>query len=419
MTFRTKRLRYLAEFNPSVPADIRVDANRDHRLVRMDDISEFGRLAPGERKPTYELIAGYSYLAPGDIAYAKVTPCFENGKGIPAGEVIEDIFATTEVTVLRARDAADARYLSWLLQSDVFRASAIASMTGAGGLRRVPETVARDISLPAPGWRDQRQIADYLDHETAEIDAFIADLKLERALSQEHLVAQRERIFGIYTADAPLAELRGKISESDARAGGSANSAELLTVSIAYGVTPRVEWTSDEHRAEDLTRYKVVQSGDIVLNRMRAFQGAVGVSSVEGITSPDYAVLRCNRRALAPEFAANLFKSPRFVSEIARRLRGIGNEESGQVRTPRVSVADLIRIPTRIPDLREQRDAVDEWAARSRVASKVSSDIDTAIALAKERRSALITAAVTGQIDVTTKQPPAVTSTLTAIEESR
>ncbi|WP_299086659.1 restriction endonuclease subunit S [uncultured Microbacterium sp.] len=303
--------------------------------------------------------------------------------------------------VYRPLAGIENRYAHYLLRTrDYFRFyAAISSGVRPGQWDLDPAAFDR-MPVLLPSMSEQRQIADYLDHETAEIDAFIADLELERALTQEHLVAQREAIFGSYSADAPLAELRSKLFESDVRAGATANSAELLTVSIASGVSPRGEWTSDAHRAEDLTRYKVVRSGDIVLNRMRAFQGAVGVSPIAGITSPDYAVLRCDQRTLVPEFAASIFKSPRFVSEIARRLRGIGNEESGQVRTPRVSVSDLIRIPTRIPLLEEQRAALDEWATQNRAASDVSADIDAAIALAKERRAALITAAVTGQIDV-------------------
>jgi type I restriction enzyme S subunit len=263
------------------------------------------------------------------------------------------------------------------------------------------------ISAPSPDI--QRQIADYLDHETAEIDAFIADLGIARAFSQEGLVVQRDRIFGDYAAAASVAELRGKISESDERASATASSADLLTVSIASGVTPRGEWTADQHRADDLTKYKVVRVGDIVLNRMRAFQGAVGVSRNNGITS--LTMPSCGATvAPLPEFAANLLKSPRFVCEITRRLRGIGNEESGQVRTPRVAVADLIRIPTKVPELEVQQRAVDQWAAEQRLASEVSRDFDAAITLAKERRAALITAAVTGQIDVTTTQTPASTT---------
>lgn len=89
------------------------------------------------------------------------------------------------------------------------------------------------------------------------------------------------------------------------------------------------------------------------------------------------------------------------------------------MRTPRVAVADLIRIPTRIPNLEVQQRAVDQWAAEQRVASEVSRDTDAAIALAKERRAALITAAVTGQIDVTAMQKPAVDGIQVAIEAVR
>jgi type I restriction enzyme S subunit len=312
----------------------------------------------------------------------------------------------------------DARFLGYALEETHFVDRVVAASVGVS----YPAVNASDIArlpISAPSPDIQRQIADYLDHETAEIDAFIADLGIARAFSQEGLVVQRDRIFGDYAAAASVAELRGKISESDERASATASSADLLTVSIASGVTPRGEWTADQHRADDLTKYKVVRVGDIVLNRMRAFQGAVGVSRNNGITSPDYAVLRCDRRTLLPEFAANLLKSPRFVYEITRRLRGIGNEESGQVRTPRVAVADLIRIPTKVPELEVQQRAVDQWAAEQRLASEVSRDFDAAITLAKERRAALITAAVTGQIDVTTTQTPAVDDIQTAIEESR
>jgi type I restriction enzyme S subunit len=241
------------------------------------------------------------------------------------------------------------------------------------------------ISAPSPDI--QRQIADYLDHETAEIDAFIADLGIARAFSQEGLVVQRDRIFGDYAAAASVAELRGKISESDERASATASSADLLTVSIASGVTPRGEWTADQHRADDLTKYKVVRVGDIVLNRMRAFQGAVGVSRNNGITSLTMPSCGATVAPCCLNSRRTCSKSPRFVCEITRRLRGIGNEESGQVRTPRVAVADLIRIPTKVPELEVQQRAVDQWAAEQRLASEVSRDFDAAITLAKERRA--------------------------------
>lgn len=112
--------------------------------------------------------------------------------------------------------------------------------------------------------------------------------------------------------------------------------------------------TGDEHRADDLTNYKVVRSGDIVINRMRAFQGAVGLAPSEGLVSPDYLVLRLDP-SLNPRFFHHLFRSRWFVSEMTSRLRGIGSVGQGNVRTPRINVDDLGEISIAVPSATDQR----------------------------------------------------------------
>ena len=140
-------LRFVASLNPRP----RNWLPRESVYLPMESISEFNGVDTTRIRPTEELLNGYSYLENGDVAFAKVTPCFENGKGmhavaVPGGHA----FATTEVTVLRPHPNLDARYLSWVLQTEMFRRVGEATMTGAGGLKRVPESfVARfKIALP-------------------------------------------------------------------------------------------------------------------------------------------------------------------------------------------------------------------------------------------------------------------------------
>ncbi len=66
--------------------------------------------------------------------------------------------------------------------------------------------------------------------------------------------------------------LRFLLDVTDVRAGEEGG--ELLSVSIHHGVVPRSTMTDDEPRADRLDKYKRVLPGDIVINRMRAFQGA-------------------------------------------------------------------------------------------------------------------------------------------------
>lgn len=137
--------------------------------------------------------------------------------------------------------------------------------------------------------------------------------------------------------------LRYLVEEIDERSGAEL---PLLSVSIHLGVRRRDEITDDEPRADTLDTYKRCRRGDVVVNRMRAFQGALGVAPIDGLVSPDYAVLRPSDAADA-RFVAYVLRSPWGVAEMTSRLRGIGGVASGVVRTPRVNVADLfdIRIP--------------------------------------------------------------------------
>lgn len=405
-TYPRARLRFLAEFNPSVPPSVRSVDDVERRVLPMDAIHEFALPSQGDTRPVSSLLSGYSYLEPTDVAYAKVTPCFENGKGLVGSDLDGPTFATTEVTVLRPTRGTNQRFLAYLLQSTNFRSPAIASMTGAGGLKRVSESLMKDLMVPSPPSEEQRLIADYLDHETAEIDAFIAEIEAFSDLLTQRRSGFRERLFGQYVSTTGPAGLRRELREVDSRVGPSASPSDLLSVSISNGVIRWIDRTDDLPKAEDLSKYKKVDAGDLILNRMRAFQGAIGVSKWNGITSPDYAVLRTSPD-LDPKFAEHLIRSDRFVQEIKARLRGIGTEDSGQIRTPRISVRDLIRIPVYIPKLSEQQANLDEWDDFETSTAERYSDGRLAVDLARERRAALITAAVTGQIDVTAKNKPA------------
>ncbi|AZS74841.1 hypothetical protein DDE74_31400 [Streptomyces lydicus] len=132
----------------------------------------------------------------------------------------------------------------------------------------------------------------------------------------------------------------------------------LLAVSIHHGVMRRDMFTDDLPRAEDLSHYKLCEPGDIVLNRMRAFQGAIGISPQRGLVSPDYLVLRPGPDVDA-RYLHHLFRSTWFVGEMVSRLRGIGNTENGAVRTPRINAEDLGDIPVHLPNLTEQRRIAD------------------------------------------------------------
>jgi type I restriction enzyme S subunit len=141
--------------------------------------------------------------------------------------------------------------------------------------------------------------------------------------------------------------------EIDDRIGVDSTGTPLLSVSIHRGVVPRAELTDRESRADEFGSYKAVARGDIVINRMRAFQGGAGISFYDGMVSADYAVLRTEER-LVPEFFHHLVRSAWFVAQMTARLRGIGSSDLGNVRTPRINVEALGEIVVSLPPVAEQ-----------------------------------------------------------------
>lgn len=149
--------------------------------------------------------------------------------------------------------------------------------------------------------------------------------------------------------------LKYLVEEVDERAGD--RDLRMLSVSIHRGVVPREDISDRPTRADDCSSYKVVRPGDLALNRMRAFQGAVGLVEEVGMVSPDYTVLRS--KDSSPAFLHHLFRSHWFVGEMVRRMRGIGSIDQGNVRTPRVNFEDLCEILVDAPALPEQKAVAD------------------------------------------------------------
>ncbi|MBM3484866.1 MAG: restriction endonuclease subunit S, partial [Alphaproteobacteria bacterium] len=105
--------------------------------------------------------------------------------------------------------------------------------------------------------------------------------------------------------------------------------ADMLSVTITRGVIRQqalLEYSSKKDSSKlDRSAYKLVQPGDIAYNKMRAWQGALGVSEYEGIVSPAYVVQR-PREGMAPRYLHYLLRTPAFAKEAERWSYGITSD---------------------------------------------------------------------------------------------
>jgi type I restriction enzyme, S subunit len=172
--WNVKRSRFLLVTNPS-KNEIRLPDDALVSFIAMESVGEYGGLDLTVQKTLDEIGSGYTYFAEGDVVVAKITPCFENGKGaISLGLTNKMAFGTTELHVLRPSENLNSLFLFYLTISYSFRKLGESEMYGAGGQKRIPERFLKDLRMAVPPLEEQKSIARFLDYKTAQIDALIA-----------------------------------------------------------------------------------------------------------------------------------------------------------------------------------------------------------------------------------------------------
>lgn len=146
--------------------------------------------------------SSYTQYQEGDIVFAKVTPCFENGNiAIMQGLSFEFGFGSSELFVLRPK-SINTKFLFYYLQNDIFKQYACATMTGTGGLKRVSPSFVRNFPIFLPSDSEQADIAEYLDYKCKEIDLLISKKQqylteienYEKSLIYEYVTGKKEVI---------------------------------------------------------------------------------------------------------------------------------------------------------------------------------------------------------------------------------
>lgn len=194
--WREVRLGHLCDVNPRLTTI----ANDDRlTFLSMDAVSEEGRILRRDEGTTSQYGTGYTRFQDGDVLVAKITPCFENGKGCHATGLINGLGAgSTEFHVLRAKDERDQRFVFQVVNSHPFRTRGEANMQGSAGQRRVPTDFIRAYLVHAPASADERgriaEVLDEADRLAEEHKTQIEKLRTEKSALMQQLLTGKRRV---------------------------------------------------------------------------------------------------------------------------------------------------------------------------------------------------------------------------------
>jgi type I restriction enzyme, S subunit len=145
------------------PPKVQLKKNEEYDLIEMEDIDIQKRYVHASKTKKYDS-SGVSKFEDGDIIFARITPCLENGKIAQVRlKNKRKGFGSTEFFVFRPKKGLiDSDFLYYLSKSDIIKLSAINSMTGASGRQRADKTFVQNIELKLPEIKLQKKIATIL-----------------------------------------------------------------------------------------------------------------------------------------------------------------------------------------------------------------------------------------------------------------
>jgi len=395
-----KRLRFVSRINPVKSELKHVGPDDAVSFVPMEALHEYGGMTLEQERLRGSVEQGYTYFRDGDIVVAKITPCFENGKGSIAAGLTNGVgFGTTELHVVRSFAELDRDFAFFLTMCDPFRKLGEGEMFGAGGQKRIPDSFIKDFRAPLPPLAEQKVIAAFLRRATAKIDA---------------LVEKKRRLIEL------LKEKR----------------TALISHAVTKGLNPDapmkpsgIDWLGDVPKHWEVRRLKYVasiKSGDNITSDSIDVDGdypVYGGNGLRGYTSAythdgEYVLIGrqgalCGNvhRVRGQFWASEHCAVATCVEDVsvdwcAALIEAMGlKRHSETAAQPGLAVERILRLAVPCPPLAEQEAIAHKLSVTHEDIDRITDQVSDAISRLTEYRSALISAAVTGKIDVRGEVP--------------
>lgn len=394
MTWTRKRLKHLCvdagQYGINVSAQDYTSSG--HRLIRTSDINELGQLRSRDIAVYVDTqLHARHMLQVGDLLLSRSGTI---GRSMLLGELEEPSTYAGYLVRFRPRSDTDPRFLAYLTASSRFQAAVEADAVSSTIQNFNAERYA-NIAITLPSVDEQRRIADFLDSETVRIDQLVRCQIRTLELLEEKIDSQILEIIG----KSSLVSVSGAATNPIRRSLKKLHRIILPTDEVVTAFRDGQVTSRSVRRSEGYTlaasaepQGQGVQVGDVVIHGLDGFAGAIGDSEAAGNCSPVYHVCRpvdngnaafYGRllRVLATDNYLGLFAT----STRERAVDFRSWELFGSIPIPKVDLAVQQEIGNQITSIRPLRGEVVRFNERL-----------------SERRQALITAAVTGQIDVTT-----------------
>ncbi len=340
----------ICEINPKA---VTLEDNTLVSFVAMPDVSENGKIKVDTFRPYGEVKKGFTCFKEGDVLFAKITPCMENGKGTLAIGLKNGFgCGSTEFHVLRPKEnMVIGKWLYYLTTWSAFRVDAERHMTGSAGQKRVPKTFLEKYELEVPSLKIQEQQVIQLDRLRK-----IIDLRKQQLSALDDLIKARfvemfgdpvqnpkgwEKTVLSENAEIKIGPFGSLLHKDDYITGGHA----LVNPShiIAGQIVPDNDLTISDEKYAEMSAYHL-QKGDVVMGR-RGEMGRCAVVEKSGLLCGTGSLIIRSKGELSADFIQKIISFPTFKKTIEDMAVG---QTMPNLNVPIVAAFQIIKPPKNV-----------------------------------------------------------------------
>lgn len=353
MKWPLKKLSEIALINPRKTQIIRDDSALTSfiPMENVDDVNGVVKILV--ERPYMEVKKGYTYFEEGDVMFAKITPCMQNGKHAVVSGLIDGFgFGSTEFHVIRSLEKVIPEWIHFFLRRKETLNAAEKTFTGAVGQQRVPPIFLGNLEIPVPPIEDQRRIAASLKVQLAEVARARQAAEAQLASISDLIESGIEKAINHAIAKGSESVRLGEVVSISAKLVNPTvpDFRDLPHVSAENIVSITGEFVGLKSAAEDGMKSNkyLFEAGDVLYSKLRPYLRKIALPNFAGVCSADMYPLKIAPERIDAGFLKILLTSKLFTE--------YANEKSARSRMPKLNRDQLFSWNFNLPSLNDQKE---------------------------------------------------------------